>query len=115
MSASELLENAVKFSKHDGIRMMIKKLNKQNEIVLVVFNYASKKEAELLIERINLMNKEDPLKYYINKMKESAVRDDGKSCLGLARINYEGEAKIDVKYFEKDEVIQIKTVFKINS
>jgi hypothetical protein len=114
MSASELLENAVKFSNHDGIRMMIKKDSKKNEIVLVVFNYSAKKEAESLIERVETMNKEDPLQYYIAKMKESAIREDGKSCLGLARINYEGEAKLDVKYFD-DEIVQVKAVFKLNS
>ncbi len=113
MSASELLENAVKFSNHDGIRMMIKKYSDQNEINLVVFNYSTKKDAQSLIERVGKMNEDDPLQYYITKMKESAVREDGKSCLGLARINYEGEARIEVKYFEKDGIIQIKASFKL--
>ena len=113
MSASELLENAVKFSSKDGIRMMIKKLDKEEQLILVVFNYTDKKAADHLIERVAEMNSHDPLQYYIEKMKESAVRNDGKSGLGLARINYEGEADLDINYFENDGIVQVRAVFKI--
>ena len=113
MSASELLENAVKFSNKDGIRMMVKKLNKQNQVILVVYNYTTKKEADDLIERVKDMNNQDPLQYYIEKMKESAVRNDGKSGLGLSRINYEGEAKLDIVYFDEEGIVQVRAVFRL--
>jgi hypothetical protein len=113
MSASELLENAVKFSNQDGIRMMIKKLDKEKKITLVVFNYTNKKEALGLLKRVNEMNEQDPLQYYIEQMKASAIRNDGKSGLGLARINYEGEAKLDVNYFKDDKIIQVRAVFNM--
>jgi len=113
MSASELLENAVKFSNKDGIRMMIKKMDKEEQLILVVFNYTTQKEAQHLMDRIADMNSQDPLQYYIERMKTSAARNDGKSGLGLARINYEGEARIDVNYFENEGIVQVRAIFKI--
>jgi hypothetical protein len=113
MSASELLENAVKFSSKDGIRMMIRKLDKKNQVELIVFNHVVKKEAEKVGQLVDEMNKMEPLQYYIGKMKESVSRKDGKAGLGLARINYEGEAKINVKFYDDIEVIQVKAVFQL--
>ena len=75
MSASELLENAVKYSdKDDGIRMVIKKLVKEKKIELCVYNFINEKSADILIERIIDMNNQDPLQYYINKMRESVKK-----------------------------------------
>ncbi len=113
MSASELLENAVKFSNRDGIRMIIKKNDHKNEIELLVFNYTSLREADFLIKRIEGMNTQDPLQYYISMMKETALRSDGKSGLGLSRINYEGNAKLDVKYYNDEGIIEVKARFKL--
>ena len=68
---------------------------------------------EELIDRIENMNNTDPLQYYIQKMRESVKRKDGRTELGLARINYEGEAKIKPKYFEDVNIIEIKAIFHI--
>jgi hypothetical protein len=39
----------------------------------------------------------DPLEAYIAQMREAAVRQDGKSQLGLARIRYEVGANIKLE------------------
>lgn len=113
MSASELLENAVKFSNRDGIRMLIRKLGKKKLIELKVYNFVEKKDAGILVDRIKDMNKSDPLQYYITKMKESVSRKDGKSGLGLARIRYEGEADIICKYLEDNKAVEITARFGV--
>ena len=82
-------------------------------IELIVFNYIDKKEVDFIISLIENMKNVDALQYYISKMKESVTRKDGKAGLGLARINYEGEAEITVKYYEDSKIIQIRAVFKI--
>ena len=46
-------------------------------------------------------------------MKESVSLKDGKSGLGLPRINYEGGAKLHINYHEKEGVIEIKAEFKL--
>lgn len=113
MSASELLENAVKFSNKDGIRMMIRKLVKKQQVELVVFNHITKAESKVVEDIVGQMNGQEPLQYYIKKMKESVARKDGKAGLGLARINYEGEAKINAKYYDDREIIQVKATFQL--
>lgn len=113
MSASELLENAVKFSNKDGIRMMIRKLVKKQQVELIVFNHITKEEAKIVEDIVSHMNQQEPLQYYITKMKESVSRKDGKAGLGLARINYEGEAKINVKYYDDREIIQVRATFQL--
>ena len=113
MSASEFLENAVKFSNKDGIRVIIDKLGEKNQIQLQVFNFLKKDEADRLFAMIDKMNSEDPLKYYIKKMKETVARHDDKAELGLARINYEGGAKISANYLEDDNIVELRAIFNL--
>jgi hypothetical protein len=113
MSASELLENAVKFSNSDGIRMMIRKMGKKKLIELKVYNYIQQKDVDALLARIDDMNKSDPLQYYITKMKESVARKDGKSGLGLARIRYEGEADIICRYLKENKAVEFTVRFGV--
>jgi hypothetical protein len=113
MSASELLENAVKFSNKDGIRMVVRKHSKKNVIELKVYNYVEEADAKGLKERIKAMISSDPLQFYIAKMKESVTRKDGKSGLGLARIYYEGEAKITADYIKDSKVVELTAIFDV--
>ncbi len=111
MSASELLENAVKYSNKDGIRLLLKKDNDLNHIVVTVFNYADVESATELMRSVEEMNQQDSLQFYLAKMKESITRTDGKSCLGLARINHEANGTITAHYLVEDGVVQVKTLF----
>lgn len=116
MSASELLENAIKNSpksvdKH-GVRLIIKKDSKSGHIELSVFNVIKKSEASLLVKRIDEMNHSEPLDYYLYKMRES-IKQKGNTSgdLGLARIHCEGEAKVQAKYDDKNKVLEVKAIF----
>jgi hypothetical protein len=112
-AASEMLENATKFSGDDGIRMIVKKSKLNREVQLSVYNYLDKKTAEELIEKINQMNTQDSLEYYIYRMKESVKNKKEPSKLGLARIFHEGQAKISAYYFEGDGIIEVRAIFSI--
>ncbi|OHD05402.1 MAG: hypothetical protein A2086_13660 [Spirochaetes bacterium GWD1_27_9] len=115
MSASELLENAVKYSSKDGIRTQIRKFEGSHQIELVVFNSLKKEDATKVlayIEEIN--NAPDPFLFYVTKMKESVKRNDGKAGLGLARIKHEGNADVSAKYFPDTEItgiLEVKAIF----
>jgi hypothetical protein len=112
-AASELLENATKFSGDDGIRMIVRKSKATKEVQLSVFNYLDKKTAQTLKERIDEMNHRESLDYYIDRMKLS-VKDKTKSSqLGLARIYHEGQAKISTVYYEDSGIIEVRAVFNI--
>jgi hypothetical protein len=112
-AASELLENATKFSGDDGIRMIVSKSKHKNEVHLAVYNYLDKKTAEELIERIGKMNELDSLEYYIHRMKESVKNKQEPSQLGLARIYHEGQAKISAHFHDDSGIIEVRAIFSM--
>jgi hypothetical protein len=89
MAASELLENAVKYASHDDTHIVIKVAPATEKIAIAVENSATPESIATLREVHAKINAGDPLQVYIAQMKEAAVRQDGKSHLGLARIRFE--------------------------
>lgn len=114
LAASELLENAVKYSTKDGIRMIIRKILEKKVIELIVMNYTAKEMYNSVKSVVEEMNKSDPMEFYINRMKIAATSESGESGLGLARINYECSAEINIGYSDSDEVLIVKAVFKLD-
>jgi hypothetical protein len=98
MAASELLENAVKYASHDETHIVIKVAPGTEKISIAVENSAAPESIATLKEVHSKINAGDPLQVYIAQMKEAAVRQDGKSHLGLARIRYEtgGNLKLNI-------------------
>lgn len=113
IAASELLENANKFSTEHGIRMIVKKSKVDKIVLLSVFNKTTKEHADQLMKRIEEMDQRDSLDYYIYRMKESVKNKKESSQLGLARINHEGQAQISAFYDEEEGVIEVKAIFCI--
>lgn len=116
MAASELLENAVKYSKADGIRVIIDKDERKKTIELRVFNYSAEESANKLISKINKMNESDPLEYYIEKLRESKKhKETNKSAgVGLARIYSEGEGKITADFDQESQILLVRAIFSIS-
>jgi hypothetical protein len=112
-AASELLENATKYSSRDGIRMIVKKSEADGVISLSVFNFSDKSQADFLMKRVAEMNSTDAFEYYIFRMKESIKNKKDSAGLGLSRIYYEGEARISVKYYESDGIVEVNALFDI--
>jgi hypothetical protein len=98
MAASELLENAVKYANSDTTNIFVN-VDPQDEIIKVeVTNAATEEKIRELKDIYNKLKIGDPLDVYVSMMKAAAVRQDGKSQLGLARVQYEtgGELKLNI-------------------
>jgi hypothetical protein len=103
MAASELLENAVKYASRDDTHIVIKVSPATEQIKILVVNTAKQESINTLLSIYEKISEGDPLQVYVTQMKEAAVRSDGKSHLGLARIRYETGGDLNVTV-EKNEV-----------
>jgi len=112
-AASELLENATKYSKKKGIRTIIRKLEELDEIELTVYNYTDEANAEKLRKRVEEMNKVDSLQYYLYRMKESIKNKNESAGLGLARVFHEASARVSTSYNKEDEIVEVRANIKL--
>ncbi len=103
MSISELLENSVKYSQKQfkepspvaRIRLSIRQ--EEKKVFVNVENYADPNHIEILKEEMKSIQSAESREVFIQKLREAAVRDDGKSQLGLIRIIYEAKGKVTMK------------------
>lgn len=98
MAASELLENAVKYASGDDTHISVYVAPQTEKITVRVSNIASDESIAVLKEIYNKVQEGNPLDSYVSQMKEAALRSDGKSQLGIARIRYEtgGDIKLNI-------------------
>jgi len=113
LAVSELLENAIKYSNNDVIRLKIIKRLTDNSIEIHVFNYTDDLHANNLLEQIEIMKSRNSLEYYLEKMKNISKNNKEFSNLGLARINYEANAKIDAFYNKNEKIIETFAKIKL--
>jgi hypothetical protein len=97
MAASELLENAVKYAAGEDITVAADVFLKNENVSIAVSNEASPEAIEVLRSLFQKVKKGDPLEAYMTQMREAAVRKDGQSQLGLARIRYETGMDMQLK------------------
>ncbi|MBN1698116.1 MAG: ATP-binding protein [Spirochaetales bacterium] len=105
MAASELLENAVKYASGEDTHISVNVSPKTEKITVQVTNIASRDSIGTLRQVYGKIIKGNALDAYVSQMKEAALRSDGKSQLGLARIRYEtgGELSITIE----DNVVKV--------
>ncbi|OHD07279.1 MAG: hypothetical protein A2086_05420 [Spirochaetes bacterium GWD1_27_9] len=94
MAASELLENAIKYASEEGTKISVKHFKEDDTLDLAVENYSFSDNIKILKEEIEKVNIGSPEEMYLFKMQEAALRTDGGSQLGFARIRYETCANI---------------------
>jgi anti-sigma regulatory factor (Ser/Thr protein kinase) len=117
MSISELLENSVKYSQKQfkdpypvvKIKLTVRKDKKK--IFLEVENYADPDHIEILKQELKTIQSSGSREVFIKKLREAAIRDDGKSQLGLIRIIY--EAKGTVTMTQDGLTVRMKVEFDI--
>jgi hypothetical protein len=97
MAASELLENAVKYASGEDTHISVNVLPKTEKISVRVTNQANPESVDTLRQIYAKINKGNALDAYVSQMKEAALRSDGKSMLGLARIRYETGGELSLK------------------
>ncbi len=111
MSASELLENAVKYASEEGTKIQIEHRKEENKLYLQVENFSVPEHIEMLKKEIEVINEGDTQEMYLKKMQEAAFRTDGKSQLGLARIRYESNAPIQLK--TENNLVKLIVIFDL--
>jgi hypothetical protein len=96
MAASELLENAVKYANgvETTVRLGVEAHTKRIDVS--VSNQATPEAIAGLQALWAKVHEGQPLEAYLNLMREAATRSDGKSQLGLARIRYETNARMNL-------------------
>lgn len=103
MSLSELLENSVKYSQkqfkdpYPVVRLKLSVRKDKGKIFLEVENYADPDHIEVLKQELKTIQSSQSREVFIQKLREAATRDDGKSQLGLIRIIYEAKGKVTMK------------------
>lgn len=107
-AASELLENAVRYNNNNGIRMSVQNETDESKVYLIIINFTDEIHAKRLLKRVREMNRNDSLKYYLYRMKES-IRNKGASPgLGLARVYHESKARITVNYKKDKKIVEVR-------
>jgi len=117
MCSSELIENAIKYGteKPGGDNIVFDLTTDEQKIRIMVSNgVKDSSDVKNVSEHINkIKNSDDPAKLYTERLMELMENPKpGISQLGLYRIAYEGEFKLDYEF--KDSVLTIFAERPIN-
>jgi hypothetical protein len=110
MAASELLENAVKYSSDDRTDIKVTVTRSGTDLDLFVQNPAEPQQINLLRREFALISAGDPEATYLMRMKEAA-KDQGQCRLGLIRIRYEAGARLVLE--TTDRHVGVHAIFSI--
>jgi hypothetical protein len=110
MAASELLENAVKYSSDDNSQLRIEVRRRGEQIDLMVENPADPQQINVLRRELALVNAGEADDGYLRRMEEAA-REAGQSRLGLIRIRYEAGAVLRLE--TNDRTVRVHAIFPI--
>jgi len=119
MVLSELLENSIKYGnfKKSGSNIIINLFIDRSIIIIEVNNPIDDKSAEHL-KRLDktiqwIRGYQDSFEAYTEKLKEISKRsfEDEESCLGLARIAYEGKAILD--FYVLEDQLNVSAISKV--
>ncbi|MGA2447386.1 MAG: DUF6272 family protein [Polyangiaceae bacterium] len=108
LATHELLENVIKYSTDGRGRFKIElvRTGETRVVRIVAANKTSPERARELRRRLDeLSSAPDPLVYYQELMRKTAMRTDPSAGLGLARIRAEGD--MDVSFCATDDVVSI--------
>jgi hypothetical protein len=113
ISVSELLENAVKYSSKDGVRIVIQNVKINRIVKIRVYNHANAFHIKKLKTRLKEMRSMDSLDFYLYRMRESVKDKKASPGLGLARVYHEAQADISAKYFDDEKVVEVKATINL--
>jgi len=110
MAASELLENAIKYSSEESSHLRVAVARRDGVIDLVVENPAEPDQINVLRREFALISAAEPEEIYLKRMEEAA-KAGGQSRLGLIRIRYEAGARLQLVAGERS--VAIHAIFPI--
>ena len=95
MVAIELAENALKYSDR-GQPVELSLSLENGEVVIQVRNHCATPEMVQALQRsLERLNQGDPFELYVERLQELKDHPDGYSRMGLLRIVYEGEYRLE--------------------
>ena len=113
ITASELLENALKYNSDGNVEISLKKDLDSNEVFLTVLNITSDENKEKVLKVLEEMKAApDPMTYYILKMRDRDAKSKQGGGLGLARIRSEAEAELSANFDASASKLEITAVLK---
>ena len=94
VAAHELMENAVKYSQEDWIA--VETTLQPGRLMVAVENPAHPAHLPVLLAEVRAAQAApDPMAYLQQKIRAACERQDGKSCVGLARVRCEAGMSLD--------------------
>ena len=109
-AASELLENAVKYSSEGNSYLRVEISRRRGEVDVLVENPAEPEQINVLRREFALVTAAEPEAVYLKRMEEAA-RAGNQSRLGLIRIRYEAGAQLRLEI--KERAVGIHAIFGI--
>lgn len=103
--ASELLENAVKYSYKEDVSFKMEIAPNDNNVNISVSNYSEEKNTKVLQQELEDVNSLPPQEAYLKNLARVAQNPDI-SRLGFSRIRYETNATFDLS-IEGDHVLVV--------
>jgi hypothetical protein len=110
VAASELLENAIKYSSGDDSSLHISIRKYEKEVDVCVRNPAEPRQISLLRREFAMITSGDAEDIYLKRMEEAAKTAD-QSRLGLVRIIYETEARLHLEVLENE--VALHAIFSV--
>lgn len=110
VAASELLENAIKYSSGDDSSLHISIRKYDKEVDVCVRNPAEPRQISLLRREFAMITSGDAEDIYLKRMEEAAKTAD-QSRLGLVRIIYETEARLHLEVLENE--VALHAIFPV--
>jgi hypothetical protein len=104
MAASELLENAIKYSSETSDHLNVKVVRRANEIDVMVENPAEPQQINILRREMAIVNAAEPEAIYLKRMEEAA-KTGSQSRLGLIRIRHDAGARLELDARERDVAV----------
>ncbi|HEX2573695.1 MAG TPA: hypothetical protein VH877_29360 [Polyangia bacterium] len=110
VAASELLENAIKYSSGDDSSLHISIRKYDKEVDVCVRNPAEPRQISLLRREFAMITSGNAEDIYLKRMEEAAKTAD-QSRLGLVRIIYETEARLHLEVLENE--VALHAIFPV--
>jgi hypothetical protein len=114
IAVSELLGNAVKYSSKMRARIIIQDAEFPNVFIVSCENSSDIANIKKLRMRLKEMISQDPLEYYLYRMRESVKDKRVSPGLGLARIYHEAGAEICARFSGKIHLVEVRAIINVN-
>ncbi len=113
IATSELIENAIKYATREVSRIQLEIFRDEGILMTTIENFSNDEHIQEFKNEYDKLMKLEPLEGYLQKMREAAAREDGKSQLGIARVRYESKAELNI-HFSEEKKVTVTAKYNLN-